>query len=307
MNIVAVGECMLELSGGVAQPARLAFGGDTFNTALYLARFGHAPAYLTALGVDPFSEEMLAQWRVEGVRTDLVLRCPGRLPGLYAIRTAPDGERSFFYWRKDSAARALFASAGCERALATAAQADLLYLSGITLSLYSARERTRLCELAAQVRANGRDVAFDPNYRPAGWASREEACAAIAEFAKSVTIALPSLEDEAALWGDSSTEIAAARWGSWGAREVLVKLGANGALLTTDGAESHVPAAASVTAVDTTGAGDSFNAGYLGMRARGKSPAEAARFACKLAAVVVQHPGAIVPRAVTAALFFHLS
>jgi 2-dehydro-3-deoxygluconokinase len=300
MFIVCAGECMLELTGGLGELSRLTFGGDTFNTAVYLARLGFSPAFLTALGDDPYSEDLLTAWRAEGVGTELVLRCVGRLPGLYAIRTEPDGERRFFYWRTASAACGLFSAPGWEAALATAAGADLLFLSGITLSLYPQAERLRLRDLAARVRSRGGQVAFDPNYRSRGWSSLAEAQAAVRELAPFVTIALPTLQDEAMLWGDASAEQTATRWTSWGAHEIVVKLGAGGAWVRSPQTQAHLPAVANVRALDTTGAGDAFNAGYLAMRARGKREVDAVRFAHTLAAAVVQHRGAIVPREATA-------
>ncbi len=301
MLIISIGECMLELVGTVGGAARLAVGGDTFNTALYLARLGLEPCYLTAIGADPFSEEMLGVWQTEGVRTHLVTRAAGRLPGLYAIRTSPSGERSFFYWRGESAARALFQSPDCGAALEAAAQADLLYFSGISLSLFAPACRGLLREVAARVRRRGGEVAFDPNYRPACWKSVDEARAAIAEIAPLVSIALPTLDDERTLWGDDTPQAAAARWRGFGAREQVVKLGAGGALASSEG-ETRVPACTPRQVMDTTGAGDAFNAGYLAMRMRGGSPFEAVQFAHALAAIVVEHPGAIAPREATAGL-----
>ncbi len=287
-------------TGSIGGPARLAFGGDTLNTAVYLARLGFQPAYLTALGDDPYSDELLERWRSEGVRTDLVARCAGRLPGLYAIRTDERGERRFYYWRSSSAARALLSLPACDTLLAAAAGADLLYLSGITLSLYEPRERVKLHALAERVRKHGGEVAFDPNFRPACWPSSADARDAIEALAPLVSLALPTLQDEAALWGDATPEATAARWRRWGVREVAVKLGADGAYLAAEAACSLVPATKGVDVVDSTGAGDAFNAGYLAMRLQAASVAEAARFAHDLAAVVVRHPGAIVPREATA-------
>ena len=301
-TIVCAGECMLELSGGIGAPARLAFGGDTFNTALYLARLGLAPSYLTALGCDPYSEAMLAAWREEGVRTDLVVRSPDHLPGLYAVHTSPRGERRFYYWRSQSAARALFRCPECDRALALASNAHLLYLSGITLSLYEPHERALMRELAARVRARGGEVAFDPNYRPSLWWSPEETRGAFREIAPLVTIVLPTLEDEQALWGDEHAEATTARWRAWGAREVVVKQGSAGARVLAANLEAQVPVPGTIEPVDTTAAGDAFNAGYLACRIHHRHPLEAVRFAHELAAIVIQHPGAIAPRSATAPL-----
>src|SRR5690606_38163804 len=109
-GVVSIGECMVESRD---RPDRLsrAFGGDTLNTAVYLARLGGPVGYLTSLGVDPYSAEMLAAWQAEGVICDDVAILPGKLPGLYAIRVDGGGERSFFYWRGAAAAREMMKDA----------------------------------------------------------------------------------------------------------------------------------------------------------------------------------------------------
>jgi 2-dehydro-3-deoxygluconokinase len=300
--VVCIGECMLEVSGNrVPGPAQLAFGGDAFNTALYLARLGAAPEFLTALGTDPYSSEMLECWRAEGVRTDLVVVTAGRLPGVYAIRTA-SGERSFCYWRSESAARTLFQSSQCEPLLERAGDADLLYLSGISLSLFARSPRARLRRLAARVRDRGGTVAFDPNFRSRCWTSPAAARTALEELAPFITLVLPTLEDERELWGDETAASAVARWRAFGVREGVIKRGAEAALVFTADGDFEAPAATPFRVIDTTAAGDAFNAGYLARRLRGDAPREAARFAHRLAAIVVQYPGAIAPREAMSAL-----
>ena len=291
--IVAVGECMLELHAEAGH-WQLGHGGDTLNTAVYLARLNEDVAYLTALGDDPFSAGMRAAWREEGLSLALTLTAPGRLPGLYAIQIDPAGERSFHYWRGQAAVRDLFALPGCAAALDQAAGAALLYVSGITLSLFDAGGRAALAALAQRVREAGGEVAFDPNYRPRAWPSPELARRAMAAFAPLVTIALPTFEDEALLEGDDGPAATAARWRATGAREIVVKLGAAGCML--DDGRIFAPAQPLVQ-IDTTGAGDSFNAGYLAARRRGRSAADAAAFANRLAGRVIGCRGAILPRA----------
>jgi 2-dehydro-3-deoxygluconokinase len=299
-RIVAFGEGMIEIAGRIGATSLVGYGGDVLNVAVALARLGHKPAFMTALGVDPWSDELAAAWADEGVDISLIARHPTRPPGLYGVRTDARGERSFTYWRSGSAARAFFELPESEALTARAAEADVLFLSGITLSLYGSAERRRIAELAERVRARGGTVAFDPNYRPAGWESPRSAAAAFAEFAPQVTIALPTLSDEILLHGPSETaESVADRWR--GADEVAVKLGRDGALVrSADGAE-HVSTEA-VEPVDTTGAGDAFDAGYLAARLAGRTPAEAARFGCQLAAETLRHPGAVPPRAAVAHL-----
>lgn len=291
MRVVVAGEGMLELSRDAAG-WRLGHGGDTLNTAIHLARAGIDTAYFTALGADPFSAELRAKWRDEGLDLSLVLTDPTRNPGLYAIDTDPQGERSFTYWRGESAARGMFDCAGIAAVPGQVAQADLLVFSLISLAVLPDASRERLIELARQVRAKGGRVAFDGNYRPRLWTGADEARrwrdAAIAV----ADIGLPTLEDEQALGADDAAAVAA-HWQGLGCGEVVVKLGAGGCLLPGNGV---IAPDAVLQPVDTSGAGDAFNAGYLAARLRGSDPAPAARAGHALAGWTIMRRGAIPPR-----------
>lgn len=294
-RIVCVGECMLELTGSLGSDVRLRFGGDTLNTAIYLARRGHHVRYLTALGADPYSADMCTAWASEGIDLSLVLTDPERLPGLYAVRTGAGGERSFAYWRSESAARQLFALPAIEAALVAAEDANLLYLSGITLSLFDVPGREKLADLAAQIRKTGGDVAFDPNYRSRQWPDPLAARHAIERFAARVSVVLPTFSDEHELFGDCDAFATIQRWVGYGVREVVVKLGEKGCLLCTDEGELSVPPKMAITPVDTTGAGDAFNAAYLDARLRAIDRTAAASRGNDLAGRVIGFTGAIAP------------
>lgn len=298
--IVSIGECMIEFARRGPSEAdgwRLGFAGDTLNTALYLARLGERVAYLTAIGDDRYSARMRREWVAEGIDDSLVATRAGLLPGLYLVDTDAAGERSFHYWRAHSAARALFDGDDADALLARAQEARLLYLSGITLSLFADAGRARLAKLCRAVRANGGAVAFDPNFRAPGWPCAQTARRCFAQFAPLADYALPTLADETALHGEGTAEQALRRWREWGAGEVAVKLGAHGALVMAPAGPAVVAAEAQAAPRDTTGAGDAFNAGYLAARLRGEAPAEAARCGHRLAGAVIRHPGAIIPRA----------
>lgn len=292
MRAVFIGEGMLELSQD-GDAWRLGHGGDTLNTAIHLARAGIPTAYLTALGADPFSERLKTAWAEEGLDTTMVLTDPARSAGLYAIATDPQGERSFAYWRSDSAARRLFDCEGIGALLEQAATADLLAFSLISLAILPPDGRERLLLLARQMRARGGRVAFDGNYRPRLWASPAEACAARDAAIACATIGLPTLEDEAALGGPANAAAVAAHWQGLGCVETVVKLGAQGCLLP-DG--NIVAPQETLAPVDTSGAGDAFNAGYLAARLGGASCAEAAIEGHRLAGWTIMRRGAIPPR-----------
>jgi len=297
-HVVAIGECMIELSDRGQGMLGLGYAGDTLNTAVYLKRAGGARIaveYLTALGDDPYSDAMLDFWRAEGIGTDSVPRLPGKLPGLYMIRTDPAGERRFLYWRSAAAAKLMFDApetlALGEKIIAS----DLAIFSGITLSILSDVGRDRFFEVLSAARAAGAIIAYDGNYRPAGWPDAEAARQCFRRFLTLVDVALPSIDDEANLFGAGTAEQVAARLHDLGVAEVVVKQGEAGSLLSQDGRQEIVPVDSLVRPIDTTAAGDSFNAGYLAGRLRGQSPAESARFGGRLAAAVIQHRGAIIP------------
>ena len=295
MRVASIGECMIEFSRGKDGLFVRGFGGDTLNTALYLSRLGVATSYVTALGDDSLSEAMLAEWRAEGIETGEVLRIAGRLPGLYMIERDASGERSFLYWRDRAPAREFFDRAD-DAALERLSGFDWLYLSGISLSLYGEHGRARLRELLTATRRNGGRVAFDGNYRLRGWAEAANARRAFGEILPLVDLALPTLEDEQVLFSDPDAAACITRLRSEGIEEIIVKRGAQGCVISVAGDCIEVPPLRVVQPVDTTAAGDSFNAGYTAARLRGASPVDAARAGHRLAGAVIMAPGAVIPR-----------
>jgi len=297
-RIVCVGEVMVEMARGNDGRFGIACGGDTFNTAVYLARNGINVAYATALGDDPYSDGILALAAAEGVASDLMLRVPGRMPGLYLIETDPAGERHFYYWRDTSPARDLFELPEWSRIAESLAKARLIYFSGITLSLYSNNGLGRFLAVIEVARKEGAKVAFDGNFRPRGWkGDLARTRTVFMEALKRVDVALPTFDDEAVLWGDPSPEATVARLQAFGIAEIVVKNGPNSALVAAGARQQFVPVPEVVVPIDTTAAGDSFNAAYLAARLSGQAPAEAATAAHRLAAQKILHRGAIMPRA----------
>jgi 2-dehydro-3-deoxygluconokinase len=301
-RVATIGECMIELRHTDSQTLKAGFGGDTLNTAVYLARAGRDADvrvdYISALGDDAYSQGMVDAWREEGIGVDLVVRLPGRLPGLYIIRTDERGERSFTYFRSAAAARDMLRDGRDARLTERLAGYACLYLSGITLSILDDGQRHALMTILDRLRAGGTQVAFDSNYRPAGWPRIEEARRWMNEAIGRCDIALPTLDDEQRLFGDADADTCLARLRETGVREIVLKLGAEGSMIWSAGAStaSRIAPMRVAKIVDTTAAGDSFNAGYLYGRLMGQDPVAAATIGSRLAAVKVQHPGAIIPR-----------
>ncbi len=292
-RFLAIGECMIELAACPDGRYKMGFAGDTFNTAWYVrkvVRSGLEVAYLTAVGDDRLSMQMLRFMADAGVQPEVRVRKKKTI-GLYVI-SLDSGERSFSYWRNDSAARTLADDLHC---LPGVKSGDMAYFSGITLAILPEAGRLRLLGILASGREAGVTIAFDPNIRPRLWATSGETRHWITEGAKASDIVLPSFEDEAALFGDESADATARRYMAVGPKTVVVKDGYGPVLARTaeDGVQ-FVPDPIDKP-VDTTAAGDSFNAGFLACSMRGVELDEAVAFGCEVAGKVISSHGALVP------------
>jgi 2-dehydro-3-deoxygluconokinase len=298
---VCVGEVLIELARTADGTFASSCGGDAFNTAIYLARAGIDTGFASAVGDDPYSDSVLALAGAEGVSSDLILRVTGRLPALCLVDNGLSGGRDVRIWRDGAPARELFELPDWMRVAESLTMARLIYFSGITLSLYSNNGLGRFFALLEVARQQGAKIAFDGNFRPAGWKGNLARTRTVfMEALKRVDIALPAFDDEAILWGDPSPEATVARLQAFGIGEIVVKNGPNSALVATAGAQEFVPVPEVVVPVDTTAAGDGFNAGYLATRLSGSDPPQAAGAAHRLAGNVIRHPGALMPRTAAA-------
>lgn len=306
-HIAAIGEVMVELSpfptadSNGRETMALSFAGDTYNTSVYMARLGLQTHYVTQLGDDPYSAQILQRMSDDNIGTSMIRQLPGRSPGLYIIRNRPDGEREFFYWRKEAPARELFASQEAADALCQQlATSNCVYLSGITLAIIGAQSRQFLYNSLSKLRAQGVTIAYDSNYRPRLWASKQEAQQAMLEMMQFTDIALLTLDDEELLWGDDSVEGCKARYAQFSLRELVLKRGADDAIIITPEGELRVPVPPVQGVVDTTGAGDTFNAGYLAGRLHNKSLEDSAKQGIRCAGIIIRHRGAIIDKAIFA-------
>ena len=304
LKIALIGECMIELQQRETGLHK-GFGGDTLNTAVYLARLLQKEditvSYVTALGQDSISAEMLVDWQNEGVDTHLVQCLADKLPGLYMVETDAQCERRFLYWRNDSAAKYWLMQAS-DALLDELVSYDAIYLSGISLAILSDACRDKLFLVLERCRQLGGKILFDNNYRPALWQSQAQAAAVYQRFLALTHTALLTFDDEQAVFGDSDIAQCITRTQAVGVAEIVIKRGGQSCLVIGNDGQHEVAAQAVANVVDTNAAGDSFAAGFLSKRLLGADMVSAAQRGHQVAGVVIQHQGAIIANAQIAAL-----
>lgn len=296
-KVAIIGECMVELKK-VAGEIVQSFGGDTLNTAVYLSRLTHQQgvitSYVTGLGKDPFSQEMVIAWQKESLNTEMVYQSLDKLPGMYAIETEDDGERSFFYWRHDSAAKYWVRDIPAQSLITKLSANQMIYLSGISLAILADDCRETLIEVLTACRKAGVKLAFDNNYRPALWKNTDQAQHYYKKILAITDIAFLTFDDEQMLYGDKTVQQAIERTKKLNVKEIIIKRGGDACLVVSGDGIIAVEAISIDKIVDTTAAGDSFSAGYLAKRLLGGSMQESAIAGHKLAGQVIKHPGAII-------------
>ena len=284
---------MVEMSPQNSGDYALNFAGDTFNTAWYLRKVASDDvevAYLSCAGDDVISKRFTDFIQASGVIPEIGV-VSDRTIGLYMI-SLENGERSFQYWRSASAARCL---AQYLEPLAALAKGDTAYFSGITMAILSNEDREVLLTALSAASASGVKVVFDTNLRPRLWSSLDEMKQWVMRSAAVADMTLPSFDDEAEFFGDADKQATMARYHEAGVKQVIVKDGPNPVLFIDEaGNEAEYAPTLNPSPVDTTAAGDSFNAGFLAAYLAGENMEAAIKAGCDLSYQVVSNRGALV-------------
>ena len=295
-HVLIVGEPLVELFEAPSGATRSGFGGDALNTAIYLAR--EAPelrvSLASAVGDDRSSDALVALCRSEGVDVSHLRRVPGAEIGRYRVKVDAERERAFAYERSKSPFRGALDGDGL---LPEPSGVDLLYFSGISMAVLHEPGRRALVDYATEVRRPGGRIAYDPNHRPALWGDLSEAQRWLARVVSVADFVLASVDDGRALTCLTAPAENAVSLRQEGTAEVVVTDGPRPCSIFHGDRVDDVAAELRSDVVDTTAAGDAFNAGYLASRLRGVDPVGSAVAGHRLAARVVGHRGAIIPTA----------
>jgi 2-dehydro-3-deoxygluconokinase len=296
LDIVAFGEPLVEFTAEERGPLeavrtfRRGWGGDTSNAAVAAARLGVSVGYVTRLGSDEFGRSFLTLWQGEGVDTSRVVVDPEGYTGVYFIAFEEDGAHDFTYYRQRSAASRLRAGELDPNYLASC---RILHTSGITQAI-SDSSRAATQEALTAARARNVTISYDANIRP-----KLAPLAVLRQtFESTVTLAdivFVSDEDVRHLYGEVPLARAVGAILGRGPQLVVVKTGVQGCIVASADGRRDIVSAFPVRPVDTTGAGDAFDAGFLVRWLEGGPPNEAAAFANAVAALTTSGLGAVGP------------
>jgi sugar/nucleoside kinase (ribokinase family) len=277
--VVVVGDLMVDVVARMAAP--LAVGSDTpaqvrsrpggagANVAAWLAVAGATVTLVARAGKDDAGRGAVARLAGHGV-TPAVAVDPTLPTGTCVVLVAPGGERSML---PDAGANAALAPADLpDGAFARGAH---LHLTGYPL-LRDGPPRVAALEALRRARAAGMTVSLDPSSAAPLEAFGPHRFLALAG---EVDLLLPNRDEALTLAGTADPRALRAH-----AREVVVTLGAEGAVWTDGDAAADAPATATGPVADTTGAGDAFTAGFLAAWLRGAPPRDALVAANALAA-----------------------
>lgn len=296
-KILFLGECMVELRLSTSNALSQSFAGDVYNSAVYLKRaFPNVhTSFVTAIGSDALSNNMQHTVTLEQIETQMMFVHPDKAPGIYLIETDDEGERSFTYWRNDSAAKKVMDFIG-EAEQATLEKADMFMFSGISLAVIEENSRDKFWTVLQNLKDAGVQIVFDPNYRPKLWDSPAKAKEQFDKAFALSDIALPGIEDFEVLYDLSSAEQVIKHCSSLGVSEIIVKNGPQSVFSFVDSKQEEHTIIAVDNVVDTTSAGDAFNGAYLGSRLNNINIADSINLGATAAGTVIQHKGAIIPK-----------
>jgi len=294
-DVVTLGEPLICLTApsGRLQAARSlvkSVAGAESNLAIGLARLGRTVAMLTRVGADPFGDEIVRTLRGEGVETQWVAREHTAPTGvMIKERRGPDDIHVYYYRQSSAAARLCAADLPAE----AVEQAARVHVTGITLALGEG-PREAVDELLRLANEHRVPVSFDPNFRLKLWSVREaaQACASLLPSISDLLVGEDELVAMADVSGAKPDLEGALEWlEDFDLNSTVVKRGADGVIGVRGGERYARPAYPVGSLVDTVGAGDAFNAGFLHASLDGDSFKSALDVGCWVASRVVSHFG----------------
>ena len=251
---------------------------------------------LTAVGNDDISNKMLSAFSAEDIDTFMVLISDKATVGAYLIETDDLGEQSFVYWRGNSATKSMMKANALNKELFSKNKTSIFYFSGISIAILNKEDREKFWQMITKLKMLGIQIVFDSNYRPRLWDSEQDAAVQLNQALKVSDVVFAGVKDFDLLYKINSFDAVVDFLQSFDIKESIIKNGSKGVMSIDSGKTDFIPVVPVDNVVDSTSAGDSFNGAYLAAKINGQEIKEAVQFANKIAALVIQHSGAIIDK-----------
>tara|TARA_Y100001970_G_scaffold293500_1_gene440760 strand:- start:7845 stop:8729 length:885 start_codon:yes stop_codon:yes gene_type:complete len=284
---------MIELSNVEHNIFRQSFAGDTANSAIYLSRLGAKSSYITSVGKDFLSKKMLNFLNEEKVQTHNIFQSKDKTLGLYLIQNNKKGERSFFYWRSNSAAKTLLENVNSKNLFNQISKYDAIYFSGITLSIYDQKNNKKFYKVLKSLKENSIKIYFDFNVRINNWKNKKIAQQTILKFSRISDIIFMTNEDLNNLGIRNYKYIIKKNFRN---KIVVFRLGNGEVEVYNKSNIEKYKFYLNKKVKDTTGCGDAFNACFLFNYFNNKEIKQCIKRAHRLGKTVANFKGAIIPK-----------
>lgn len=292
-KICSIGECMIELTNIDNKNYSLSVAGDTLNFCFYLNKELFNVFYFTSIGNSEMSKEALFFFKKNNINTQLVHKDLNNEIGLYIIKNKKSGEKKFYYWRDNSAAKYYLNNLNVKKISKKIQNFDFLYLSGITLSLIEIKNLNNIIDFINFCKSKNCKIIFDLNIRIKRW-NKKKLLSFLNIILLKVDIFFASGEDVKFWKGNDkiSTFLDITRKNKIPHGIYRKNAKCNYAFLKKD--KYIIQNKILNKVVDSSGAGDGYNATYLSNFIQTNDPKKALIAASKIGAKIIMKKGAIV-------------
>ena len=291
-KICSIGECMIEITNLDKSLYNFSIAGDTLNFSTYLNSSFFKVFYLTAIGTSDINKIVIEFLKNKKINIDLIEKFSTKEIGLYLIKNTKKGEKQFYYWRDNSAAKFFFNNR-ISNFFKKNQNFDYIYLTGITLSLFEVKNIDKLIELIRYVKKNNSKIIFDFNIRIKRW-SKQNLISYLNKILPYIDILFASGEDLKYWKNKSNLKNFVSILKKFDIQHAIYRKNAQFNYSFYDNKKYTIKNKLIKKVVDTSGAGDGYNAAYLSNFLVYHDPLKALKIASKIGEKIVMKKGAIV-------------
>ena len=293
INVCSIGEAMIEISNVKNNLYNQSFAGDTLNFCNYLDKKKLNAFFLSAIGKSEINQSLLDFVKSKNISTKYIKQINQFEIGLYLIKNKDNGEKQFFYWRDESAAKQYFNNIDFLNLYKELKNFDYIYFSGITLSIIHISKLNNFIKLLNLLKSKKIKIVFDFNIRPSRW-NKKNLNIFLDSVLKFVDICFLSGEDMNYWKNKNNIKSYEQIVRKYKLKHSIFRKNAKFTYVFLNKTRYVFKNKLLKTVVDTSGAGDGFNAAYLSNFIVNNDPVLALKAGSSLGSKIVMKKGAIV-------------